>query len=837
MVAVLLCSVSANAHDFKVGGIYYNITSSTDLMVEVTYGGSSSSAYTNEYTGFVTIPESVTYNGTTYSVTSIGYQAFCYCSGLTSVTIPNSVTSIGDAAFSGCSLTEVHISDIAAWCNIWFSSYSSNPLYYAGHLFLGNEEVKNLVIPEGVTAIRANAFYKCSGLTSVTIPNSVTSIGESAFYDCSGLTSVTIGNSVTSIGKWAFCDCSGLSSVTIPNSVTSIGIRAFDNTAWYKNFPYGVVYINDVLYEYKGTMPSGTSIDIKDGTVSISASAFCDCSGLTSVTIPNSVTSIGSYAFYGCDSLASMTIGAGVLSIVSDQCTPKKVVWLTNTTPSGYENLEGTVNYVANNQYKELSNVEVYPYLSSMFETGGVKYVPVSPAERTCDAIDCTYDNTATDINIGETVSFKGVVMTVKEVNPYTLYRNKHIKNVKILHKGNVGDYAFYGCTGITDATMSNEGNIGASAFEGAMTSGNAVLKVSNKGNVGNKAFYGCTSLKIATLGDKISSLGNYAFCGCSSLQEIAIPNSVTSVGNNAFSGCSSMKSVKMGTGVTNIDEYAFQICSALTDMNIGSNVKTIGNYVFSGCAALPEIVIPQATTSIGNHAFSGCSSLADVIIKDRAEALNLGSNGSSPLFASCPLDSVYIGGKITYRTSSNYGYSPFYRNTSLRTVVITDKETEVYANEFYGCTNLKNVSIGNGVTAIGNYAFSGCCNLDGFSFGKSMVAIGEEAFSDCTNLTQLISHATAPPTCGTQALDDINKWNCTLKIPEGSLSAYQAAEQWKEFFFIENIPAAINGVVVDGEDADKNAPVYNLQGVKMQNVDNFPAGIYVKNGKKYMIK
>ena len=169
--------------------------------------------------------------------------------------------------------------------------------------------------------------------------------------------------------------------------------------------------------------------------------------------------------------------------------------------------------------------------------------------------------------------------------------------------------------------------------------------------------------------------------------------------------------------------------------------------------------------------------------------------------------------------------------------MVITGTEEKVYANEFYGCTNLKNVSIGNGVTAIGNYAFSGCANLESFAFGSSMSTIGEEAFSDCVSMTKLISNALVPPTCGTQALDDINKWDCTLMIPEGTLSAYAAADQWKEFFFIENIPAAINGVVVDGDDADKNAPVYNLQGMKMQNTDNLPKGIYIKAGKKYLVK
>ena len=162
------------------------------------------------------------------SVTSIGDYAFDGCSGLTSVTIPNSVTSIGDRAFYGCSeLTSVNISDIASWCKVDFSDWYSNPLNYAHKLFLNGEEVKDIVIPSTVKEIKEYAFSGCSGLTSVTIPNSVTSIGDRAFSVCSGLTSVTIPNSVTSIGEFAFNGCSSLTSVTIPNSVTSIGSGAF----------------------------------------------------------------------------------------------------------------------------------------------------------------------------------------------------------------------------------------------------------------------------------------------------------------------------------------------------------------------------------------------------------------------------------------------------------------------------------------------------------------------------------------------------------------------------------------------------------------------------------
>ena len=860
----------AMAHDFEVGGIYYDILSEEKKTVEVTYRGNYSS-YSNEYTGSVDIPSSVISNGITYAVTSIGDYAFDDCSGLTSITIPNSVTSIGWSAFEDCTgLTSV-------------------------------------TIPNSVTSIGYSAFYGCSGLTSVTIPNSVTSIGDYAFSGtawlnnqpdgviyagkvlytykgtmpentnisikegtlgiagyafsgCSGLTSITIGNSVTSIGDYAFGYCSGLTSITIPNCVTSIGDYAFSGCTGLKE-----VHISDLAswcnidFDYTSSNPlchaqnlylNGelvTELIIPNGVSKIKNYAFSGCSGLTSIKIPNSVTSIGSDAFLNCSNL-------------------KKAIWLTNTPPTGYNNVGATINYVANDQYSGLSNVKVYPYLSSLFEVGGVKYVPVSPAERTCDAIDCVYDSTALDINIEKTVLFKGIAMNVKQVMPYTFYANKNIKTIKVDNDGIVGNYAFNGCTSLNSATISNNGYIGERAFSGCTTlasveisnNGNvgiyafngctslnsaiisnngsvrdyafsgcttlASVEISNNGNVGIYAFNGCTSLSsatisnnggiggnafrncsslvTATLGDSIASIGASAFYGCSKLSEIVIPDAVTAIGYEAFENCKSLETVKVGNGTKSINSYAFGGCSALSSITLGDSVTTIGSNAFYACSSLPEIVIPQSVTKINSSAFDNCTALADVIIEDRTTALSLGSNGSSPLFSDCPLDSVYIGGKITYSTSSSYGYSPFYRNTSLRSVVITDTEEEVYDNEFYGCSNLKNVSIGNGVKKIGNWAFSGCSALDYFAFGNSVQSIGEEAFSDCNNVTQIISRAKTPPTCGAQALDDINKWSCTLWVPEKYKAEYQSAEQWKEFFFVEGIAEQTYTVtfIVDGE-------------------------------------
>ena len=735
-IAALLFSISASAHDFKVDKIYYKKTS--DTTVGVTYRGNRHGEYSYEYSGNVVIPSTVTYLGKEYSVTSIESYAFSDCSGLKSLTIGNSVTHIG------------------------------------------------------------SAFDNCSGLKSVTIGNSVTSIMYDAFSPCYFMTKV-INFSKLNITK-------GSSSNGYVGYYADVVVNNPELIDNYLFAPCGDTY---ALYGYVGT---DTNLQLpekyKGENYIIGDYAFWKCSGLTSVTIPNSVTSIGAGAFDDC-TLKNLTIGSGVLSIGSNQSKPTKAIWLTNTPPNGYTNLAGTINYVANDNYTQLSNIKVYKYLSSYFEVDGIVYVPVNPSARTCDAITCSYDSTATSISIVETVSYKGVAMSVENVMPYTAYGQTTVKTLNLSPKCDIGAYAFYGCTGITDATISNKGDIGDNAFYGCTGVTNATI--SNEGNIGADAFRGCDNLSSITLGDSIKSIGDYAFYGCSKLTEVTIPNKTTSLGGYCFSGN-----------------------SLLANIDLGNGLKTIGQYCFSGCS-MPEISIPASVTSIGNYTFNNCISLADVVIEDRTSELTLGSNGSSPLFASCPLDSVYIGGKIKYNTSSSSCYSPFYRNTSLRTIVITDEEEEIYNNEFYGCTNLKNVTMGDGVKKIGNWAFSGCSNLDYFNFGSGMQSIGDEAFSDCTNLTMLISYAEVPPTCGSMALDDINKWSCVLKVPESSISAYQAADGWKEFFFIESLPTAITEITEDGNHCN-GTNVYTIGGMKVTNTGKLSKGIYIVDGKKVII-
>ena len=298
----MLMPIGASAHDFKVGGIYYNITSSEDKTVEVTFSGDSYSAVADEYTGEVAIPATVTHGGVTYRVTSIRVNAFRRCSGLTSVTLPEGVTSIGSRAFSDCT------------------------------------SLASVTIPSSVTSIGSSAFFDCTSLTSVILPSSVTSIGSSAFYYCTSLASITLPEGVTSIGSSAFFRCTSLTSITIPKSVTSIGGGAFynclflrsnfinnskcsDATNWGATFYTeeeevdGMIIQNNVLVAARGNL---TIANIPEGVTSIGSRAFYYCTGLTSITIPEGVTSIGNDAFYTCTSLTSIIIPSSVTSIRSD---------------------------------------------------------------------------------------------------------------------------------------------------------------------------------------------------------------------------------------------------------------------------------------------------------------------------------------------------------------------------------------------------------------------------------------------------------------------------------------------------------------------------------------
>ncbi len=333
LVMILLPVLSSAQDAVEIDGIYYNLISKGGTNgAEVTYSNG------NGYTGTIVIPETVSYNGEMYNVNSIGNYAFSGCKKLSGVTIPPSVLTIGKEAFSNCdlltsinipssvvsidenafrycrNLKAVYITDLEAWCNISFPDryyIESNPLFYAQHLFLNNEEIKDLVIPSNITKIKSFAFVGCAGLSSLTIHQNVTSIGYTAFYGCSGLSSLFIPDNVVTIGDYAFENCSSVTSLRLPSNLYSIGEYTFYNCKELQSITWPI-YLSNIEKAAFACCSSLTSLFLPDNVRSIKEGAFSSCSSIKSVKIGEYINSIDEGAFGYCEQLTDVYCYASV---------------------------------------------------------------------------------------------------------------------------------------------------------------------------------------------------------------------------------------------------------------------------------------------------------------------------------------------------------------------------------------------------------------------------------------------------------------------------------------------------------------------------------------------
>ena len=767
--------------EFSVDGIYYKVGENNTVFV---------TSEKVKYSGDIVIPSQVTYNGKTYSVTSIGWWAFEYCSGLTSITIPNgcwigqeafygcsgltSITlsgrvSCGYGAFSGCNnLNAVHILDLEAFLHSTFErdeGPGANPLLFAHHLYLNGEEIKDLVIPNTITHINDWALMGCSGLTSVTIPNSVTSIGSLAFYGCSGLTSVTIPNSVISIDSSAFSDCSGLTSIKVESSN-----QKYDS----RNNCSAIIETssNTLIRGCKNTI-------IPNSVTSIGSAAFSNCSGLTSITIPNSVTTIGDRAFYNCSGLESIIVESGNQKYDSRNNCNAIIETSSNTLIVGCKNtvIPNSVTSIGGDAFWNCSGLTSITIPNSVTSIG-------KDAFSGCSGLtSITIPNSVT--SIGE-YAFSGCsgLTSVTIANGVTL----------------IGYYAFYGCSGLTSVTIPNSvTSISWNAFEGCIGLTTIISEIEQPFNIDSGTFSDETYNNSELIVPKGTKAAYQATEGWNKFTNITEAEGEEEVSEFSVDGI--FYKVKVGDkntvsvtsrdvkysddvvipskviyknktySVTSIGSSAFEGCSGLTSVTIPNSVTSIGDYTFCGCSGLTSITIPSSVMSIGESAFSDCDGLTSVIIPNSVKSIESGT------FSTC---------------------------NGLTSVTIPNSVTRISSYAFMDCTNLTSITIPNSVTSIGVWAFRRCSGLTSVTIPNSVTSIGSSAFEGCSGLTTIVSEIEKPFKLYNVTFSDDTYNNAELIVPTGTKALYQATEGWNKFAKII-------------ESADKDEALFTIDGITYQ--------------------
>lgn len=784
------------AFDVKVDGIYYNLNTS-DNTAGVTSGDVP-------YKGIVVIPESFISEGIKYKVTEICDFAFKVMdkytmdSYITSVTIPNSVSRIGNGAFYDCyTLTSVTLS-------------------------------------EGITNIGEEAFHNC-GFETIHIPNSVKTIGNGAFGS-SQLTTVEIPNSVTDIG-WLFGDCIHLKSATLPDGITTIpaGMFAGCDSLEAITIPNGVKTIESIAFSYCHHL---TSIELPNSVVSIENEAFSHCRALKHINLSN-VESIGWRAFESCVSLKTVTIPQGVKTIEHEAFAYTNIETL-------YYNAEDCICSSKNGPY-----YSPFHWVGNLVIGNGVVNIPDFAFSEVCGFKKVDIPNsvkrigdyafihgTIESLNIPESVTEIGhgafmntsvvsidipasittisdevfaecsqlvsvdIPNGVTSIGINAFLRCKGLKEIAIPNSvTSIGDGAFGECVDLTEVVVPNSvTSIGYAAF-GECTN-LTKINIPNQVKVLEGTFMGCTGLTEIEIPNSVTTL-NKSFEGCTGLTEMEIPNSVTTL-RAAFNGCSSLKKINIPNSVTALEGLSgtFEGCSGLTEINLPDNLTSIGSFTFYGCSGLTKINIPNSVTEIGYNAFEGCTGLTEMIIPQKVESIEFET------FLGCSgLRKIVIPENVSFITANAF-YVP--EGDNLQQVFSLREEVPESFDDIFrkGLSTTLYVPLNSEDTYRANWGKY-------FSTIKSLVVIGEE---NCTAYSNVYGYDFSNIT---------GLYERENKLKTYTVTGYDAMTGKVVLSETATVSAGTAALLVGPED------YYPLE----NNVDTNakPAGTRASNGKNYL--
>ena len=761
---VLLSAVGmtkALAQSFTVDNLNYSVNSD-GVSVTVTGHVDGTAA-----TGELVIPETVTYNESTYFVTAIGNNAFSECTGFTgNLVIPNSVNTIGEWAFCNCT---------------GFTGY--------------------LVISNSVNTISAYAFRNCTNFSSVeyNATDCADLSGHSPFLDCGGTLiigenvehiparmfsnaaftgSLIIPNSVTSIGEWAFYNCTGFTgNLVIPNSVNTISAYAFRNCT---NF-FAVEYNATDCADLSGGSPfldCGGTLTIGENVERIPAQMFSDAAFTGSLIIPNSVTIIGNDAFYGCTGFTGSLVIPNSVNTISAHafrnCTNFSSVEYNATdcadvdvTMPPFEHCGGTLTIGENveripaNMFKWaaftgsliIPNSVTIIGNDAFYECTGFTGNLVIPnsmttigdyAFRNCtnfssveyDATDCAdLSGHSPFLDCGGTLTIGENVERI----PDQMFSNAAFTGSLIIPNSvtSIGEWAFYNCTGFTgDLVISNSVNtISAYAFRSCTNFSSVEYNATDCADLSSGSpFLDCGGT--LTIGENVERIPAQMFSNAAFTGSLIIPNSVTSIGSYAFYNCTGFSSVEFNA--TNCADASgccqFQNCGGT--LTIGENVERIPAHMFEYVAFTGRLIIPNSVTTIGYMAFYWCTGFTgNLVIPNSVTTIGGNAFGGCTGFSSVEYNA-------TNCTDASSSWPPF-RNCGV-TLTIGENVERIPANMFKWAAFTGSLIIPNSVTSIGEWAFHGCTGFTGdLVIPNSVTTIGEAAFRSCTNFSTVEYNAT----------------------------------------------------------------------------------------------
>lgn len=595
--------------------------------------------------------------------------------------------------------------------------------------------------------------------TTVNIPStvvfdgteySVTRISYDAFSNDTVLMSVSIPGSIVQIGNGAFKGCKKLSSITIQGNGTDIAAEAFDGTAWYDRQENGVVYISNMVYKYKGTMPQGTSITIKDGTTSILARAFAGRTELVSVVIPNSVTYIWESAFYKCTSLSSVSVPNSVSYVGG---------WAFGNTP-WFESLPDGVVYIGNVLYQYKGDIPQGTSLSIVVREGTVSIS--DNAFNNSGITSITIPNSVTQIGARAFRACRNLTSVVipdgvTEIQDGTFLLCNNLSSV-VFPSGllYIGSNAFYKCN-LTSVVLPGTVKNIAAAYEDLSSDAFDYDKLHK---------FVCPNPDVA-----FNRRAVFSYV----LDTIVVPASVFDIEEEQWSSAPKyLKYVRLTNG-----ELTDNVCSiinrsrkTLETLDVSNTTNTtIPDEAFSGGYNLKTLRLPSRLTKVSYMAVADCKSLQEIVIPASVEEID------NSAFENCRSIRSIVFENAT---------SP--QGESLHTPVTGSVLHRIGNWAFYNCHELQDLTIPEGVTEIGDAAFYGCTCLQNMVLSGTLETIGDNAFALCGKLQKIVVHSVTPPVIGSKTFYEVNR-TTPVYVPAGAVADYKSDRYWKEL----NIQAGVS--------------------------------------------